>query len=118
MLGSSQSSQWRTYFERDFPDIELYSRIYKDLLQHPQLPTEEFQTAASVARHLLSLEYEVQTGVGGHGVIGVLKNGHGKVVLLRSELDALPIQEMTGLDYASTVQQVDADGVVKWVMHG
>lgn len=109
--------RWRKIFEASFPDLDKYGSIYKDIHQHPELPCQESRTAALVAGHLESLAYQVQRNVGGHGVIGILSNGIGKTVLLRSELDALPIKEDTGLPYASKVKQVDADGYTKWVMH-
>lgn len=109
---------WRTIFEAAFPDLDQYGSIYKDIHQHPELPYQEARTAALVADHLESLGYEVQRNVGGHGVVGILCNGSGKTVLLRSELDALPMKEDTGLPYASEVEQIDADGTKKAVMHG
>ncbi|KAL5317163.1 hypothetical protein ACEPPN_014258 [Leptodophora sp. 'Broadleaf-Isolate-01'] len=110
--------KWRDIFEESFPDLEKYSTLYKDLHQHPELPCQESRTASVVAGHLESLGYHVQRNVGGHGVIGILRNGDGTAVLLRSELDALPMKENTELPYASKVKQVDADGCTKWVMHG
>ncbi|PVH86608.1 Zn-dependent exopeptidase [Cadophora sp. DSE1049] len=109
--------KWREIFEKSFPDLKKYGSIYKDLHQHPELPCQESRTAAVIAGHLESLGYEVQKNIGGHGVIGILRNGNGATVLLRSELDALPIKEDTGLPYASTVEQVDSDGCTKPVMH-
>jgi amidohydrolase len=112
-----QGDRWRELFQGSFPDLTKYGSIYKDFHQHPDLPCQESRTAAVVADHLEALGYEVHRGVGGHGVIGVLGNGHGKTVLLRSELDALPLKEETGLPYASKVKQLDSDGQIKWVMH-
>lgn len=112
------SHKWREAIERSFPDLEKYGSIYKDIHQHPELPCQESRTATVVADHLEALGYEVQRGIGGHGVVGSLKNGQGKTVLLRSELDALPLKENTGLPYASNVRQLDSDGQIKWVMHG
>jgi amidohydrolase len=109
--------KWRRIFESSFPDLEEYSSIYKDLHKHPELPGQEIRTAATVAAHLTGLGLEVQTNIGGHGVVGILRNGSGKTIMLRSELDALPVKEKTGLPYTSQVQQVDADGYTKWVMH-
>ncbi|GES60663.1 peptidase M20D/carboxypeptidase Ss1 [Aspergillus terreus] len=111
------SNKWRHLFQEFFPRLDKYASIYKDLHQHPELPCQESRTAAVVADHLETLGYQVQRNIGGHGVIGVLSNGEGKTVLLRSELDALPIEEDTGLPYASKVRQVDTDGYIKSVMH-
>jgi hippurate hydrolase len=82
-------------------DIDsLYPRIealYIDLHANPELAFEEQRTAAKLAGVLTTLGYEVTTGVGGTGVVGLLKNGAGPVVMLRTELDALPVTEQTGL---------------------
>ena len=86
-------------------DIDtLYPRIealYIDLHANPELAFEEKQTAAKLAGILKTLGYEVTTGVGGTGVVGLLKNGAGPVVMLRTELDALPVTEQTGLPFQS-----------------
>jgi amidohydrolase len=77
----------------------------RDIHQHPELSTEEVRTAKLVADHLRSLGLEVQTGVGGHGVIGLLKGGRpGPVVALRADMDALPVTEMNELPFRSTVR--------------
>lgn len=109
--------KWRHIFKESFPSLDKYASVYKDLHQHPELPSQESRTAGVVADHLESLGYQVQRNIGGHGVVGMLTNGEGKTVLLRSELDALPIEEDTGLPYASKVEQVDTDGYTKRVMH-
>jgi amidohydrolase len=84
--------------------------FYKDLHRHPELSHQEHRTAQCVAGQLQKYGFTVQTGIGGTGVVGVLTNGTGPVVLLRAELDALPIKEDTGVDYASTVTTKGADG--------
>ncbi len=76
--------------------------FYRDLHQHPEVSLAEHRTAAKVAGALEPLGYEVTTGVGGTGVVGVLRNGDGPVVMLRADMDALPMAEKTGLPYAST----------------
>ena len=91
--------------------------LYLDLHRHPELSAHERQTAAKLAAGLRSLGYTVATAVGHTGVVGVLKNGDGPVVMLRTELDALPVEEKTGLTYASTVRAKDDDGVDVGVMH-
>ena len=91
--------------------------LYLDLHRNPELSSHETQTAAKLAAGLRELGYEVTTGVGGTGVVGVLKNGNGPVVLLRTELDALPVEEKTGLPYASTVRTKDDSGAEVGVMH-
>ena len=89
----------------------------RDIHQHPELSGQEVRTAALVADHLRALGMEVRTGVGGHGVVGVLKGGQpGKVVALRADMDALPVAEVTGLPFASKVTQMNM-GVDSPVMH-
>ena len=83
---------------------------YKDIHAHPELSMQETRTAGLAAEHLKASGYEVTAGVGGTGVVGVLRNGDGPVVMLRADMDALPIREDTGLAYASTVMAADDDG--------
>lgn len=109
--------KWRV-FKEFLPSMEKYARIYKDLHRHPELPCQESRTAVVVAGRLESLGYEVHRNIGGHGFVGILANGKGRTVWLRSELDALPMEEDTGLPYASKVKQLDSDGIMKGVMHG
>ncbi|HHW64790.1 MAG TPA: amidohydrolase, partial [Rhodocyclaceae bacterium] len=89
----------------------------RDIHQNPELSGQEVRTAALVAEHLRKLGMEVRTGVGGHGVVGLLKGGQpGKVVALRADMDALPVAEVTGLPFASQVRQMNM-GVESPVMH-
>jgi hippurate hydrolase len=91
--------------------------LYRDLHMHPELSLQETRTAGVVARHLAELDYEVATGVGGTGVVGVLRNGAGPTAMLRADLDALPVQEQTGLPYASAIRATDHNGHDVPVMH-
>lgn len=91
--------------------------IYVDLHEHPELSYQETRTAALVAERLVAAGYVVHSGVGGTGVAGVLTNGDGPCVLLRADMDALPVTEDTGLPYASTVRTTTADGVESGIMH-
>jgi hippurate hydrolase len=91
--------------------------FYRDLHAHPELSHQEQRTAATVAERLRAFGYEVRDKVGGTGVVGVLANGTGPRVLLRADMDALPVKEATGLPYASTVTAADAAGVEVPVMH-
>ena len=84
--------------------------FYKDLHQHPELSHQEVRTAGNVARQLRECGFTVQSGIGGTGVVGVLANGSGPTVLLRADMDALPIREDTGAAYASTATAQDGDG--------
>jgi len=91
--------------------------FYRDLHQNPELSLQEHRTADRIAEALLPLGIEVTRQVGGTGVVGLLRNGDGPVVMLRADFDALPVEEETGLPYASTVRATDHDGREVPVMH-
>jgi hippurate hydrolase len=91
--------------------------LYRDLHQHPELSHQEHRTAGLVAERLRQAGFEVHEGVGGTGVVGVLRNGDGPAVLLRADMDALPVREATGLPYASQATATDAAGNEVPVMH-
>ncbi|MBW8770250.1 MAG: amidohydrolase [Gemmatimonadetes bacterium] len=91
--------------------------LYIDLHKAPELSFHETATATRIAAELRALGFDVTTGVGGTGVVAVLKNGAGPTVLLRTELDALPVTEATGLSFASTVRTKDDNGADVGVMH-
>ncbi len=97
-----------------YPDIEA---LYIELHRNPELAFHERRTAATLAARVKELGYEVTTGVGGTGVVAILKNGPGPVVMLRTELDALPIEEKTGLPFASTVKTKNEAGELIPVSH-
>jgi hippurate hydrolase len=80
--------------------------LYKDVHRHPELSMEEARTASLAAERLQTAGFEVTTGVGNTGVVGLLQNGEGPTVMLRADMDALPVQEQTGLDYASATDGV------------
>jgi amidohydrolase len=91
--------------------------LYRDLHAHPELSFAEVRTAKEVARRLTAIGLDVTTGVGRTGVVGVLRNGTGPTVLLRADMDALPVAERTGLPYASTARGIDHNGNDVPVMH-
>jgi hippurate hydrolase len=97
-----------------YPEVEA---LDIDLHRNPELAFHEQRTAAKLAERIKALRYETTTGVGGTGIVGVMKNGAGPTVMLRTELDALPIQEKTGLPFASTVVVKDASGNSTPVAH-
>lgn len=98
------------------PGIRAWQEdFYRDLHRHPELSHQEHRTAAKVAETLAG--YRVHTGIGGTGVIGILDNGPGPTVLLRADMDALPVLEDTGLPYASSTRATDATGHEVPVMH-
>lgn len=91
--------------------------LYRDLHAHPELSFQEHRTAGIVAEHLSALGLEVHTGIGRTGVAGVFRNGDGPTVLLRADMDALPVREETGLPWASTQTALGDDGNPVPVMH-
>src|ERR1700704_5421103 len=91
--------------------------LYLDLHENPELSSHETQTAAKLASRLRSLGYDITEHVGGTGVGAMLRNGSGPTVMLRTELDALPVEEKTGLNYASKVHTKDDAGRDVPVMH-
>lgn len=91
--------------------------LFQDLHAHPELGFQEVQTAGLVARELTALGYETHTGIGKTGVVGILKNGQGPVVMFRSDMDALPVLEETGLSYASRATGLAESGSLVPVMH-
>ncbi len=84
---------------------------------HPELSGREVETSKRLAGEIRAYGFEVTEGVGGTGIVAVMKNGEGPTVLLRADMDGLPLKEDSGLSYASTVTQVDLDGTEKPVMH-
>jgi hippurate hydrolase len=96
------------------PDLEA---LYKDVHAHPELSMEETRTAGIAADRLRAAGYEVTPGVGKTGVVGLLRNGDGPTVMLRADMDALPVEEITGLPYASTTTATDREGKIVPVGH-
>jgi amidohydrolase len=97
-----------------YPDIQA---LYVDLHRNPELGFQETRTAAILAARVKALGFDVTTGVGRTGIVAVMKNGPGRTVMLRTELDALPVEEKTGLPFASVVKVKNAAGEVIPVMH-
>ncbi|MDR3532210.1 MAG: amidohydrolase [Rhodopila sp.] len=91
--------------------------IYKDIHAHPELSMQEHRTAGIAAGWLRKYGYEVTEGVGGTGVVGLLRNGEGATVLLRADMDALPLKESTGLPYASAASGTDRFGQATGIAH-
>ena len=114
IISSAQSSTTAKEVDAVYRDAHA---LYLDIHQNPELSGHETQTAAKLAARLRNLGYEVTEHVGGTGVVALLKNGAGPTVMFRTELDALPVQEKTGLPYASTVRTKDDAGRDVPVMH-
>jgi hippurate hydrolase len=96
------------------PDLEA---LYRDVHSHPELSMQETRTAGLAADRLRAAGYEVTAGVGKTGVVGLLRNGEGPTVMLRADMDALPIQEATALPYASKATAMDREGKTVPVSH-
>lgn len=97
-----------------YPSLDA---LYIDLHQNPELSLQEEKTASKMAARLRAIGFEVTEKVGGHGVVGVLRNGAGPVVLVRTDMDALPIKEQTGLPFASAATATNSAGESVPVMH-
>lgn len=111
---ASPASQPPQGLESLYPELDA---LYRNLHQSPELSGHEEKTAAKMAERLRALGFEVTEKVGGTGVVGLLRNGKGPTVMIRTELDALPVEEKTGLPYASKVTTRDATGQTVSVMH-
>jgi hippurate hydrolase len=99
---------------QDMPDLIA---LYQDLHANPELSFQEFKTAAKLAERARALGFEVTEGVGKTGVVAVMRNGEGPTVMLRADMDGLPVVEQTGLPYASKQTGVPASGVETGIMH-
>ena len=117
-LSAQSGTRWTTPTSAEvdavFADVDA---LYVTLHRSPELGFQEVQTAATLAARLKTLGFDVTTGVGKTGIVGMLKNGAGPTVMLRTELDALPVEEKTGLPFASTVVTKNAAGQSTPVMH-
>lgn len=100
--------------DRDMSDLMT---LYRDLHAHPELSEQETATAAKLARRLKAMKFEVTEKVGGTGVVAVMKNGEGPVLLIRADMDGLPVTEQTGLPFASKVRTKTAEGIETGIMH-
>ncbi len=103
-----------SFIDKLLPELE---EIYKDIHRNPELSMQEFRTAKIAADYLTKYQYELSTGIGATGVVGIMKNGEGPVVMLRADMDALPVAEATGLPYASTAVAKDEEGIEVGVSH-
>ena len=104
-------AEWATHHMSELIEI------YRDFHRHPELSRQEEQTAARVAKLWKEAGIEVHTGIGGHGLVGLIKNGPGPTLMLRTDLDALTVVENTNLVYASKVKVKNTDGTTAGVMH-
>lgn len=98
-------------------DMPALMTIYRDLHAHPELSYQEKRSSAILAEEAKKAGFKVTTGVGGYGVVAVMRNGPGPVLMLRTDMDALPVAEQTGLPFASKVKAIGPDGQETAVMH-
>src|SRR5579872_2907229 len=108
------NSKMDSFIDKLLPELE---EIYKDIHRNPELSMQEFRTAKIASDYLTKYQFEVSTGIGVTGVVGIMKNGEGPIVMLRADMDALPVTEATGLPYASTKVARDEEGVEVGVSH-
>src|SRR3954471_12365052 len=104
----------RSAIQADMPEL---MNLYRDLHAHPELSMQETRSAARMAEEARRVGFTVTAGVGRTGVVAVLQNGPGPVLLLRADMDALPVEEQTGLPFASHVRGTSLAGVESGVMH-
>jgi len=123
-LALSCSAFWPSAAQADDPvkpwveaQLPRLLNFYQELHQTPELSLQEQQTARKLAAQWREAGFEVTEGVGGHGIVGLLKNGEGKTLMLRCDLDGLPVTEQTGLKYASTATATGEEGTATGVMH-
>jgi len=114
MAVPAQADELRNSVAADLPALV---ELYKDLHANPELSFEEVETAAKLAARARALGFEVTEGVGKTGVVAVMKNGNGPTVMLRADMDGLPVIEQTGLPYASKRRAVPQNGIETGVMH-
>ena len=114
LLSAADTADPKKWVTDNLPSLV---ELYRHLHQTPELSQQEKETSARMAKELRDLGIKVTTNVGGYGVVGVLANGPGKVLLLRSDMDALPVAEQTGLPYASKVRTTDPHGAAVGVLH-
>lgn len=111
---TAQATPLQQAINSDYPYLE---KLFKHLHAHPELSMQEVATAKRLAAERKPLGFDVTTGVGKTGVVALLRNGEGPTLLIRADMDALPVQEKTGLEYASDKRQINLDGKDMPVMH-
>ncbi len=117
LLASGLHAQADSLKEAVSADYAYLEALYQYLHANPELSFKEEKTAARLVKEMKELGFEVTEKVGGHGFVSVMKNGDGPTVMVRTDLDALPVEERTGLPYASTVKSVEQTGQEVSVMH-
>lgn len=110
----AQADELRDAVAAQMPDL---TALYRDLHANPELSFQEVETSKKLAARARAMGFEVTEGVGKTGVVAVLRNGEGPVVMLRADMDGLPVVEQTGLPFASKKRAVAQNGTETWVMH-
>lgn len=113
-MPAAQAADLASDIAADYPRLEA---LFLHFHANPELSMQEFKTSDRIAAELTAEGYEVTRGIAGTGLVGILRNGEGPVVMIRADMDGLPVQEKTGLAYASRARQVNRDGVDMPVMH-
>lgn len=117
VLGFAGLAQAETSIDVSKSEMQYLDALYLHLHENPELSNKEFNTSKRIAEEWKKAGYEVTTGVGGTGIVAVLKNGDGPTLMMRTDLDALPLEEKTGVDYASKARSVNQAGQEVSVMH-
>jgi len=112
--GAGASEDLHASVAAQYPELE---KLFLELHAHPELSMQEFKTSDRLAAELKAQGYDVTRKIGVTGLVGVMRNGDGPTVLIRADMDGLPVEEKTGLPYASKARQVNLDGVDMPVMH-
>lgn len=123
---TTSDSLFTSVIKQYLPDLATYKDLYKHFHRNPEISTLKIETSARINQELVKLNdkhgspMEIKTNIGGTGLIGIHRNGDGPTILLRADIDGLPIKEKTGLDYASTKRMMDThlDNIEKPTMHG
>ncbi|WP_026209743.1 amidohydrolase [Cytophaga aurantiaca] len=116
-ISKSSKIDFRKIKQLAYSDSTRLVKIFQDIHENPELGFMEFRTSAIVAKELKALGYEVMTGIGKTGVVGILKNGEGPIVMYRADMDCNAVKETTGLPYASTKNAKNDEGIEVPVMH-
>ena len=114
LSGSNKKNKFITELEKD---ISYLKNLYIDIHQNPEISLMEKQTSERLASELKKIGFSVTENFGGYGVVGILENGEGPTILYRTDLDALPMEEKTGLSYASKIRTKNFDGNEVGTMH-
>jgi len=115
-FSNAQAAEYlRESIARDYD--ENLEEMYLHFHRNPELSNLESETAKRLSTEIRAFGYEVTEGVGGTGIVAVMKNGPGPTIMIRADMDGLPVKEQSGLDYASTATQIDEEGIEQPVMH-